>query len=271
MADQQTEAAPADGGAKDDGSEFVEKAKFDQLSKNHAIVKRKLEKAQKSQLSTDDLLKDPNFRKSAFQAWEVPHDDEGNFALPEDLKDQQAIEDEFKTRLSKARETWEKKELSPLKEQLGSFENENSSLKSNVLISSLERSAKKMAVLDGKFKPFPFGDDMLSPVHMAKDRFKYHPELKRHVLMDGETMELSSTGDPIFADNFFEHFLEGANDDVKREWLGDQRQRSSGFQSNGKPRGSYVMTRQEAAASPAKYRAAKKAAESAGQKLQLID
>ena len=251
--------------------ETVSKADFDKLKANHEIVKRKLSKATANRLKPQDLLKDPEFRKKAFQSWEIPHDEEGNFKLPENLKDQGAIEDEFKERLKSHREQWAKKELEPFKEQLSAFEQENGSLKNDVLIAALERSAKKIGVLDTKFKPFEFGDGKTAPVHMARDRFKYSKEHGQHVLMDGEDLAYSDTGDPIFADNFFKHFFDGADEAVRREWLGDQRQRGSGFMSNGKPTGRFVMSREEAAKSPQAYRAKKKAAAAAGQVLKLTD
>lgn len=250
------------------GGETVSKAEYDKLKKNHEIVRRKLTKAQEKQLSRSDLIKDPEFRKEALGVWEIPHDDEGNYKLPENLKDREAIENEFKAR----QEKWAAKSLKPLQEQLTAFEEENSALKQDVLYASLERSAKKAGVLDGKFKPAPFGDSHSAPVLAAATRFRFNPDMKKHVLMaDAETMELSGAGEPIVADEFFQHFFEDAEDDVKREWLGDQRQRGSGFSANGKARSPHVMTRKEAVESPSKYRAAKAAAKKAGQSLQLID
>ena len=271
MKDQQ-EADVKEEGQEESKSkeEFIPKAQFDKLKANTEILRRKLTKAQDGKLKPDDLLKDPEFRKKAFSQWEIPHDEEGNFKLPETLKDQEAVESEYKSRLKKARETWVNKELNPKLETLTSFEAENASLKDDVLISALERSAKKVGVLDNKFAPVPFGDGKTSSVHLAKNRFKYNPELKRHVMMDGENMALSNTGDPIFADDFFSHFFEGADDKVKREWLGDARQRGSGF-STTRPGGAWVMTRKEATDKPSLYRTRKEAAKKAGQKLTLID
>lgn len=251
--------------------EFVPKKDFDKLKANTEILRRKLTKAQAGKLKTADLLKDPEFRVQALEHWEIPHDDDGNFKLPEELKDRAAIEEDFKGRLSKARTSWEKKELIPIKDSLSKFESENNALRKDVLFAALERSAKNAGVIAAKFKPIPFGNGKTSEIHLAAERFKFNSDYGRHILMSGEDPEFNATGDPIYADDFFKHFFDGADEDLKREWLGDNRQRGSNFTNKIRGRGAYTMTNAEAKASPSKYRSLKAAARAAGQSVQLID
>lgn len=252
---------------------YVPESEVATLRQELSKTKRLLNKANTSRPNTDALMDDAEFVRSVFDHHGVPYDDEGRFKLPETMKDAGKIEEEYRTRLAKAQEQWRTKELSPIAEKLKALESSLNETRGTTLRQQIESSARRAGVVDDKFKPLPFGTKKnFAPVHAAQDLFSWDDEAGAHVLRDGEDVVYDSKGQPVTADTYWDFFKETAQEDVQREWFGDNRQRGSGFRNNGNARGArFTMSRAEVRKSPSQYRALKEQAKAAGQSVVITD
>ena len=255
----------------DQQSETVSKADFDRLSANYHAANRQIEKLKGSQINPDNLIKDTDFVKRVFEAHNVPFNDEGKFVIPEAYKDEAAREMEYQKRLKDARTTWEAKDFNPLKSQLDDITGRFDSVNSQNLSLRLEMRARDEGVVDSKFKSTnPFGGNEKA-VHTPSSRFKYSGDHNDYIMYEGDNPVYTSTGDVITPDNFWGHFKATATDEHKLDWFGNPAQKGSGFQNNGKGRGSYTMSRSDARKNPSKYRALDAEAKKNGQQVTLVD
>ena len=248
---------------------FVPEREVADLRKNLAIVQRKLKQAS-STPNTAALMDDPEFVRGVFDHHGVPYGDDGKFKLPETMKDASRMEEEFRSRLAKAQEQWKAKDLAPYAERAQKLESELQDMRATTLRQKLESSGRRAGIVDDKFKPLPFSTKKnFAPIHAAADLFQWDDEARDHVLHDGGEIVYGNKG-PVTADAYWDYFKESAPKEVQLEWFGDQRQRSSGFRSNGtNGRNAYTLTAEEAR-DTSKFRAAKAAAKSAGRDVVII-
>lgn len=263
--EQQTEADAPEG--------FVPETEVAELRKTLAITQRKLKQASSNKPDPSALMDDAEFVRGVFDKHNVPYDDEGRFKLPDTMKDAGKIEEEFRQRLAKAQEQWKAKEVQPLADKLQRYEDSLSKTRKQTLRQALEQGARNAGVVDGKFKPLPFGKSKdFAPVHAAESQFSWDDEHEAWVMRDGEDLVYDNAGNPITAGvSYWNYLRETADNDTRTEWFGDNRQRGSGFKNNGNGRGQFSISRSEIRSSPAKYRAVKDAAKAAGQSVRIID